>query len=180
MKKLLLTTSLICFILGVASASVINWTCTPPLTGPNGIPAASWDGVAFLFDASLIYNTVDYSSFFNELKDQTTNGYFNDYESQKTVTRNVEGGLLKYGTNIDVTAWQDGSFKTLIMVVFDGSGEYFKIGQVGPLELVPAGQSFAFGSTMSSAEWVKIIPEPATMALVGIGIVALGLRRRRK
>ena len=37
------------------------------------------------------------------------------------------------------------------------------------------------GGWANSGDWIFVpIPEPATMALLGIGVVALGLRRRRK
>ena len=40
----------------------------------------------------------------------------------------------------------------------------------------PGSAPFSFGT---SGSW-SLVPEPATMALLGIGVVAVGLRRRRK
>ena len=88
-----------------------------------------------------------------------------------------KGGILGGKTADDLPASTDNLLATIV-VTYDSwsmttSGSFNTTGAAGAADLT-------FGGPWTMIEKVPIIPEPATMALLGIGVVAVGLRRRRK
>ena len=185
MKKLLSTMALICLV-SSAHAAKISWT-TGAIVGPTPPGGNIVGGAAYLFDTSV--TGISVAAITAAIKDGTfeSGGYADKavFPEQTTVTP----GAVMSMTDIEMdrAGWESGVEKTLFMVVFTADGSQFKITDTLTRTMGPTTATFGFGtnidgpgtSPLAVAAW-QPVPEPATMALLGIGIVAVGLRRRRK
>jgi len=192
MKKVIIALSMLCLINSVNAAS-ISWTTGIIRLADGTTPALGC--AVYLFDIATPYNSTDFASFSAELEAAIKGGTFltGGYDALAVLDgkTNPSGtapeGALAGKSNIAMGEgpWASGQVKTLFMVVFDAgdydSADKFQLTTGITKTLGSATQTFGFGTEglLQPGNW-EGIPEPATMALVGVGIVALGLRRRRK
>jgi len=172
MKKLIMAIMAIGYAISAQAAAVI-WT-TGEFTDRHGDPVGVFLEsntdftivVSFLFwDTTLNSGAGGWVSFVpvgGTLTSSATDMFTLDLRG-KAGTDSDPGGFAnsaKYQVSWTVTGPEP-------LWIAEGSREFTTVG-TGNHTLAPL-----------TVNWVQV-PEPATMALVGIGIVALGLRRRRK
>ena len=179
MKKIITVMAAILTI-SVANAADIRWQspATAILNSTN-LPSGA---VAYLFDASVVSAATVEAA----IKDGTFMTALIDNNKHAATDMTLSTGAILLDK--DMTSWLPGQEKTLFMVIFNastfGTATQFKLTDAITDELSAGQTTFNFGSGGASspfalAPW-QPVPEPATMALLGIGIVAVGLRRRRK
>jgi len=179
MKKMLLVVSMACATM-VANAAFINWSI-PVMTIIPGLNEELYGA-----DGAIAYLLVGSST--DGVAAAIENGTFDTiYGSSIKGTPLI---TMYGGGEADPAGGFDAGTFDLFLVVFGVKNgvtpnldEYYYM-----ISTVKQGTSYegtsegGFVSFNSFSNWAKYdpIPEPATMALVGIGIVTLGLRRRRK
>ena len=151
----------------IANAASINWTVTlmtiPTLDGSG---YGEMGGTAHLLIGD---STAGVAA-------AIENGTFSSAFSVRDTATVDYGGLAASTTGIVESSLD------IFLVIFDATGEYYMISNVKTAtsyEPPGSGSTTTFGVGDFSGGWTPV-PEPATMALLGLGVVALGLRRRRK
>jgi len=168
MKKLLLTVSVICATM-FANAASINWGADNqqipgwPFNTPENQPPT-----VYLLQGSNagVEAAVENGTFSTAFASAMIGG---------SRVANPAGGLS--GLRVDGLPGVETSF---FLVVFSADGKTYTFTdtvQITPADMPPG--PLPNMNTWTFSAW-KPVPEPATMALLGIGIVAVGLRRRRK
>jgi len=182
MKKLL-TTLAVALVAASTHAGAINWSLDfsemPPTPGAYGNtnPNPYYGYVAYLVTADQLAALTNSEGLLLE------EGWGAPGSTLASLTVTKKGGGA-----IDVGEWINTSFD-VYTILFSTAGAVvagttgYSIS--GPVTLVfgPSGNpeaNFEYGTFPAWETNWEPIPEPATMALLGIGIVAVGLRRRRK
>ena len=183
MKKIISILTVIGAI-NTVNAAAVGWTSGSMLL-PDGESYAT--GVkAYLFDASVVSASVLEAS----ILDGTFLTGGNAVKALKEVTTTGTATVGSAVSSFEKVPPYGEVAVTLYMVVFDtnsfDTADWYKISSPITQTLVDGfTTTFPFGATIPSPgtpinniAWQQI-PEPATMALLGIGVVAFGLRRRK-
>jgi len=190
MKKIIFGAFALAFAFS-AQAVVVSWTCSN-LYAPDlsvlgetiGVEGTTWTRVFLYEDSEYAY--YQWTAVLGETQiksDATVALTISEGTSGVTPFSNTyynsafdKSGILGGMTTDDMPASTDGLFASIIVTYDDWTATtsvYFNTtGASGVAPLVLSG-------TWTKMEIVPI-PEPATMALFGIGVMAFGLRRRRK
>ena len=164
MKKIIVTLGAV-FMAASLQAAIVAWT-----SGVLYIPNASTGVYGALADTVAITGTITFYTFDGEnYTEFTTTGI--------TSTGTTKSGLLngETGNNFEASTTYYAN-----LYLLDPTGKWYlednSFVEVKVPASGPGAANFNFGTTGS---W-QPIPEPATLALLGIGVMAFGLRRRRK
>ena len=175
MKKMLLIASIACATM-VANAANISWgVATMTIPGLKGEEWGAIGATVYLLEG------IPNAAVGAAIENGTFNTLYGSSIKGTPLTTNNGGGTPPAATGF-ATA---GVTLDLFVVVFgtDAAGkEYYMVSSAkeGLTYEPPAtGTAVTFRVADFPDGW-KPVPEPATMALLGIGIVAVGLRRRRK
>ena len=172
MKKMMMTLAIVLFAVA-ANAGSITWTSSGLKTAlPNGTfsTTALSGAVAYLF-----LGTPDATAIANSIANDTFTGSGN-LASAFTATT---GAITKMGVGSYVS-----TPVTVYMVIFDAStianANYFMISSAITQTFGASGnKTYTFVSSNGTlpSSWTAV-PEPTSMALLALGVAAIGLRRR--
>jgi len=180
MKKLLLTLAVV-FTAATSQAAAIGWSFDTSGYGSadwgNANPSPFTGYIAYLVTDAQLAQLVNSDGLLDKDK-------WNTSLTLGNITINKKGVGLT-----DIDGYNQNDYVKVYTIFFEGSSvvkdttpymitDYID-GTFGAIGGVPAAFVWGDNTPTSFGGWSQI-PEPATMALVGIGIVAFGLRRRRK
>jgi len=193
MKKKMLVMAGIVALVAVAGAEIINWTGAFPLStvpaSPNGAVSAGWHVQMYASDVAL------------------TGTWYNDITINTDGTIAAGSGVMQMSTVLGATLIpasmptvtvpgpvSAGAPRYLYSVLFDGvdiaSADNFKVldkvAYAVPASSGLAGTpvasyviSLQSGGTPADTAWTAMIPEPATIGLMGIAGLGMFLARRK-
>ena len=166
-----------------AQAGAVNWICSGAVESPDS--KGDYNGSKVEGVVAYLFNVADIS--LSEVVTAIEDGQFSTVvgdalESRYTVLGNITAGNVQGGA----LTYPNSSHQEFFMVVFNTddytTATWYTTGEKDG-NMAAGGQTLTlnFNAAAMAGSWSVIpIPEPATMALLGIGVVALGLRRRRK
>lgn len=183
MKKMLIAfVACVCFA-GIASAAQINWGTGVFVVGgkPGDVANPYRASTAYCFSSSLGRNA---------LSELIAGGSFNssgtdDYTVWGTKESDPQRGSFVAGVHTD----PGGSLveQVFYIVIFDNATGEYKLSLVGN-DMTPSDETLTgIGAQVppkwtampdSFSDWSTVVPEPTSMALLMLGVAALGLRRK--
>lgn len=168
MKKLVMMLAVIAMA-AMTQAATVTWSLTG-VKAPNGdgtfSATALNGGIAYLF-----YGAQDTATLNSAIVGQTFTGTGSLYTKATSSTGAItQAGIGNY-SNQSVT---------LYTVIFDGAtiatSSYYMISANVTKNFVNSNLTYSFNTSMPTS-WTAI-PEPTSMALLALGVAAVGLRRR--
>ena len=169
MKKLVMMLAVIAMA-AMTQAATVTWSISGvKAPNPDGTfsTTAVNGGIAYLF-----YGAQNSASLNSAIQGESFTGAGSLYSKATTSTGGIfQTGIGSYANEV----------VTLYMVIFNGAtiatSTHYMISSDLTQTFTTVAKTYNFGTSMPTS-WTAIVPEPTSMALLALGVAAVGLRRR--